>query len=41
VKTAAKKTPGLKSIAEQLGHLFRAMKSRTPKAAVAETSVAS
>jgi len=41
VKTAAKKTPGLKSVAEQLGHLFRAMKSRTPKAAAAETSVAS
>lgn len=41
VKTAAKKTPGLKGIAEQLGNLFRAMKSRTPKAAAAETPVAS
>ncbi|MBC7996338.1 MAG: hypothetical protein IAF58_00235 [Leptolyngbya sp.] len=41
VKTAAKKTPGLKGIAEQLGNLFRAMKSRTSKAAAAETPVAS
>jgi hypothetical protein len=41
VKTAAKKTPGLKGIAEQLGNLFRAMKSRTPKAAAIETPVAS
>lgn len=41
VKTVAKKTPGLKGIAEQLGTLFRAMKSRTPKATVAETPVAS
>jgi hypothetical protein len=41
VKTAAKKTPGLKGIAEQLGTLFRAMKSRTPKAATGETPVAS
>lgn len=41
VKTAAKKTPGLKGIAEQLGTLFRAMKSRTPKAAAGETPVAS
>ncbi len=41
VKTAAKKTPGLKGIAEQLGNLFRAMKSRTPKAAATETPVAS
>ena len=41
VKTAAKKTPGLKGIAEQLGTLLRAMKSRTPKASVGETPVAS
>lgn len=41
VKTAAKKTPGLKGIAEQLGTLLRAMKNRTPKTATAETSVAS
>ncbi len=41
VKTAAKKTPGLKGIAEQLGTLFRAMKSRTPKAVAGETPVAS
>jgi hypothetical protein len=41
VKTAAKKTPGLKSITEQLGTLLRAMKSRTPKAAAGETPVAS
>ncbi len=41
VKTAAKKTPGLKGIAEQLGTLFRAMKSRTPKAAAGETPIAS
>jgi hypothetical protein len=40
VKTAAKKTPGLKGIAEQLRTLFRAMKSRTPKAAAGETPVA-
>jgi hypothetical protein len=31
VKTAAKKTPGLKSIAEQMGNLFRAMKSKPAK----------
>jgi hypothetical protein len=41
VKTAAKKTPGLKGIAEQLGTLFRAMKSRTAKAAAGETPIAS
>ena len=33
VKTAAKRTPGLKSIAEQLSLRFRAMRSRTAKAA--------
>jgi hypothetical protein len=32
VKTAAKKTPGLKSIAEQLGTLFKAMKNKAAKA---------
>ncbi|MBW4659340.1 MAG: hypothetical protein KME15_11745 [Drouetiella hepatica Uher 2000/2452] len=32
VKTAAKKTPGLKAIAEQLGTLFKAMKSKSTKA---------
>lgn len=41
VKTAAKKTPGLKGIAEQLGTLFRAMKSRSPKPSVTETAIAS
>lgn len=41
VKTAAKKTPGLKGIAEQLGTLFRAMKSRAPKPSVTETAIAS
>ena len=33
VKTAAKKTPGLKGIAEQLGTLFRAIRSRSAKPA--------
>jgi hypothetical protein len=33
VKTAAKKTPGLKTIAEQLGERFKAIKGRTAKAA--------
>ncbi|NEU71553.1 hypothetical protein PI95_002890 [Hassallia byssoidea VB512170] len=33
VKTAAKKTPGLKTIAEQLGERFKAIRSRTTKAA--------
>jgi hypothetical protein len=32
VKTAAKKTPGLKAIAEQLGTLFKAMKTKPAKA---------
>lgn len=31
VKTAAKKTPGLKGIAEQLGTLFKAMRNKSPK----------
>jgi hypothetical protein len=31
VKTAAKKTPGLKAIAEQLGTLFKAMKAKPAK----------
>lgn len=30
VKTAAKKTPGLKNIADQLGTLFKAIKTKTP-----------
>ncbi|WP_193198881.1 hypothetical protein [Nostoc sp. MG11] len=34
VKTAAKKTPGLKTIAEQLGERFKAIKSKPAKAAV-------
>jgi len=33
VKTAAKKTPGLKTIAEQLGERFKAIKGRPTKAA--------
>jgi hypothetical protein len=31
VKTAAKKTPGLKAIAEQLGERFKAMRAKAPK----------
>jgi hypothetical protein len=31
VKTAAKKTPGLKAIAEQLGNLFKAIKNKSVK----------
>ena len=38
VKTAAKKTPGLKAIAEQLGTLFKAIKTRTAKAATSEAA---
>jgi hypothetical protein len=34
VKTAAKKTPGLKTIVEQLGERFKAIKSKPAKAAV-------
>ncbi|MFN6485232.1 MULTISPECIES: hypothetical protein [unclassified Nostoc] len=33
VKTAAKKTPGLKSLAEQLGERFKAIKKKPAKAA--------
>ena len=33
VKTAAKKTPGLKAIAEQLGTLFKAIKTKPVKPA--------
>ncbi len=33
VKTAAKKTPGLKSLAEQLGERFKAIRTKSPKAA--------
>jgi hypothetical protein len=32
VKTAAKKTPGFKSLAEQLGERFKAIKTKSPKA---------
>jgi len=31
VKTAAKKTPGLKAIADQLGERFKAMRTKAPK----------
>lgn len=41
VKTAAKKTPGLKGIAEQLGNLFRAMRSKSTKSTATDVSVAS
>ncbi|BAZ00952.1 hypothetical protein NIES37_49500 [Tolypothrix tenuis PCC 7101] len=33
VKTAAKKTPGLKTVAEQLGERFKAIKSKSAKVA--------
>lgn len=33
VKTAAKKTPGLKTLAEQLGERFKAIRSKSAKAA--------
>jgi hypothetical protein len=33
VKTASKKTPGLKTVAEQLGERFKAIKGRPTKAA--------
>ncbi len=33
VKTAAKKTPGLKSVADQLGALFKAIRSKPPSQA--------
>lgn len=32
VKTASKKTPGLKGLADQLGTAFKAIKAKTPKA---------
>ncbi len=32
VKTAAKKTPGLKTVAEQLGDRFKAIRTKSPKA---------
>jgi hypothetical protein len=35
VKTAAKKTPGLKTVAEQLGERFKAIRSKSTKAASA------
>jgi len=41
VKTAAKKTPGLKAIAEQLGTLFKAIKSKPVKPATEPTKLAS
>ena len=33
IKTAAKKTPGLKAISEQLGNLFKALRSKSAKSA--------
>lgn len=41
VKTAAKKTPGLKAIAEQLGTLFKAIKTRPAKPPTEVTKLAS
>lgn len=41
VKTAAKKTPGLKGIVEQLSTLLRATRSKAPKPVVAEAPAAS
>lgn len=35
IKTAAKKTPGLKTISEQLGNLFKALRSKPAKSAPA------
>jgi tetrahydromethanopterin S-methyltransferase subunit G len=35
VKTAAKKTPGLKAIADQLGERFKATRTKAPKEATA------
>ncbi|MBW4465481.1 MAG: hypothetical protein KME07_08570 [Pegethrix bostrychoides GSE-TBD4-15B] len=40
VKTAAKKTPGLKAIAEQLGSLFKAIRTKTAKPATTATAPA-
>lgn len=36
VKTAAKKTPGLKAIAEPLGGRFKAMRAKAPKETTAD-----
>ena len=36
VKTAAKKTPGLKTLVEQLGDRFKAIKTKSSKAAAGE-----
>jgi hypothetical protein len=40
VKTAAKKTPGLKAIAEQLGSLFKAIRTKPAKPASTATASA-
>ena len=40
VKTAAKKTPGLKAIAEQLGSLFKAIRTKAAKPANTATASA-
>jgi hypothetical protein len=40
VKTAAKKTPGLKAIAEQLGSLFKAIKTKPAKPATTASASA-
>ena len=40
VKTAAKKTPGLKAIAEQLGSLFKAIRTKAAKPASTATASA-
>ncbi len=40
VKTAAKKTPGLKAIAEQLGSLFKAIRTKPAKPASTTTAPA-
>jgi hypothetical protein len=39
IKTAAKKTPGLRAIADQLGERFKASRSKAPKADAAPASV--
>ncbi len=41
VKTAAKKTPGLKGITEQLSTLFRAIRSKPAKPIAVEATIAS
>jgi len=40
VKTAAKKTPGLKAIADQLGDRFKASRAKVPKEGAAPASIA-